>query len=408
MFSKLREKLKNWTQGLVKKTIVDEVREISKKEKAKKAPKKKKSAKKIKELNVPLEFNAGMQGYQPDLEKLKEEVKSIEKHKYIEPEKKIFDKEERGISEKIIEDIKHEEEEKKGFFKRIFSKITKVKISEDDFEVYSEELEMLLLENNVALEVAEKIVEQLKEKIVGKEFLKKEIESQIKFTFEDIIRDILIEPFDLIEKIRLKKADNKPYIILFCGINGTGKTTTIAKIAEMLKTKKLSSVLAAGDTFRAASIEQLKKHGEKLKIKVIAHEYGADPAAVGFDAIKYAEKNYIDVVLIDTAGRMYTEKNLMEQISKIARVCKPDSKIFLGESITGNDAIEQAKSFNQAIGIDGIILSKADIDEKGGTALSVGYITGKPILFLGTGQEYNAIEPFDKNKFIEKLGLKED
>ena len=176
----------------------------------------------------------------------------------------------------------------------------------------------------------------------------------------------------------------------------------------MLKTKKLSSVLAAGDTFRAASIEQLKKHGEKLKIKVIAHEYGADPAAVGFDAIKYAEKNYIDVVLIDTAGRMYTEKNLMEQISKIARVCKPDSKIFLGESITGNDAIEQAKSFNQAIGIDGIILSKADIDEKGGTALSVGYITGKPILFLGTGQEYNAIEPFDKNKFIEKLGLKED
>ena len=408
MFSKLREKLKNWTQGLVKKTIVDEVREISKKEKAKKAPKKKKRAKKIKELNVPLEFNAGMQGYQPDLEKLKEEVKSIEKHKYLEPEKKIFDKEERGISEKIIEDIKHEEEEKKGFFKRIFSKITKVKISEDDFEVYSEELEMLLLENNVALEVAEKIVEQLKEKIVGKEFLKKEIESQIKFTFEDIIRDILIEPFDLIEKIRLKKADNKPYIILFCGINGTGKTTTIAKIAEMLKTKKLSSVLAAGDTFRAASIEQLKKHGEKLKIKVIAHEYGADPAAVGFDAIKYAEKNYIDVVLIDTAGRMYTEKNLMEQISKIARVCKPDSKIFLGESITGNDAIEQAKSFNQAIGIDGIILSKADIDEKGGTALSVGYITGKPILFLGTGQEYNAIEPFDKNKFIEKLGLKED
>ena len=408
MFSKLREKLKNWTQGLVKKTIVDEVREISKKEKAKKAPKKKKSAKKIKELNVPLEFNAGMQGYQPDLEKLKEEVKSIEKHKYLEPEKKIFDKEERGISEKIIEDIKHEEEEKKGFFKRIFSKITKVKISEDDFEVYSEELEMLLLENNVALEVAEKIVEQLKEKIVGKEFLKKEIESQIKFTFEDIIRDILIEPFDLIEKIRLKKADNKPYIILFCGINGTGKTTTIAKIAEMLKTKKLSSVLAAGDTFRAASIEQLKKHGEKLKIKVIAHEYGADPAAVGFDAIKYAEKNYIDVVLIDTAGRMYTEKNLMEQISKIAKVCKPDTKIFLGESITGNDAIEQAKSFNQAIGIDGIILSKADIDEKGGTALSVGYITGKPILFLGTGQEYNAIEPFDKNKFIEKLGLKED
>jgi fused signal recognition particle receptor len=415
MFSKLKEKLKGWTQGIIKKAVVDEVQKKAKeqpKEKKKEVKeKKKKSAKEKKKTTKELKKKKENEEVEEILEEIKpseeilEEIKPVENHEFIIPEKKVFDKEERKIGEKILEDIKKEEKEKEGFFKKIFSKITKVKISEEDFEIYSEELEMLLLENNVALEVAEKIIEMLKEKIVGKEFLKKEIEAQIKFSFEDIIREILIEPFDLIEKIKLKKADGKPYVILFCGINGTGKTTTIAKIAEVLKHNKLSCVFAAADTFRAASIEQIKQHGEKLKIKVIAHEYGADPAAVGFDAIKYAEKNHVDAVLIDTAGRMYTEKNLMAQISKIAKVCNPDAKIFLGESVTGNDAIEQAKSFNEAIGIDGIILSKADIDEKGGTALSVGYITKKPILFLGTGQEYKDLEKFDKNKFVEKLGL---
>ena len=160
-----------------------------------------------------------------------------------------------------------------------------------------------------------------------KEFLKKEIEGQIKESLKDIIYKILIEPFDLIEKIKNKKdTEHKPYVILFCGINGTGKTTTIAKLANLLKEKKLSCVFAAGDTFRAASIEQLKKHGNKLNIPVISHEYGSDPAAVGFDAVKYAEKNHIDIVMIDTAGRMHTEKNLMAQVEKIAKVCNPDIK----------------------------------------------------------------------------------
>lgn len=394
MFNKLREKLKNWTQGLIKKAAVEEVQEVSKKEKAKKPIKEKKETK-IKEKS------------KKELRKeIKEEIIPIEEHKYVEPEKKVFDKEERQISEKILEDIKVEEEEKKSFFKRIFAGINKIKISEEDFEAYSEDLEMILLENNVAVEVSEKIIKQLKESIVGKEFLKKEIEGQIKESLKDIIYKILIEPFDLIEKIKDKKlTEHKPYIILFCGINGTGKTTTIAKIANLLKEKKLSCVLAAGDTFRAASIEQLRKHGTKLNIEVVSHKYGSDPASVGFDAIKYAEKNHIDVVLIDTAGRMHTEKNLMAQIEKIAKVCKPDTKLFIGESITGNDIIEQIKTFNNSVKIDGIILAKADIDEKGGTALSVGYTTGKPILYLGTGQEYKDLQKFDKNKFVESLGL---
>jgi len=388
MFGKLKEKLKSWTQGLIKKAVVEEVKEVSKKEKVKKPAKEVKERPKKKAKK-----------------EIKEEIKSIEEHVYLEPAPKTFDKEERKISEKVLEDIKAEEDEKKGFFSKIFSKITKIKISEEQFEEYSGDLEMVLLENNVALEVSEKMIKQLKENIVGKEFLKKEIEGQIKDTLKDIIHKILIEPFDLIDKIRLKKAENKPYIILFCGINGTGKTTSIAKFGNLLKEKKLSCVLAAGDTFRAASIEQLKKHGERLNIPVIAHEYGSDPASVGFDAIKYAEKNHLDVVLIDTAGRMHTEKNLMAQIEKIAKVCNPDLRLFVGESITGNDIIEQIKTFNQSVKIDGIILSKADIDEKGGTALSVGYTTGKPILYLGIGQEYKDLEKFDRNKFVESLGL---
>jgi fused signal recognition particle receptor len=397
MFNKLRDKLKSWTQGLISKAVVEEVKEVSKKEKAQKS---------IKVKKVTVKEKPRKEIKKEHKQEIKEEVKPIEEHKYIEPEKKVFDDKERQITNKVIEDIKIEEKEKKGFFSRIFSGINKIKISEEDFESYSNDLEMILLENNVAVEASEKIIKQLKENIVGKEFLKKEIEGQIKDSLKDIIYKILVEPFDIIEKIKDKKLnEHKPYIILFCGINGTGKTTTIAKFGNLLKEKKLSSVIAAGDTFRAASIEQIKKHGTKLGIEVIAHEYGSDPASVGFDAIKYAEKNHIDVVLIDTAGRMHTEKNLMAQIEKIAKVCKPDTKLFIGESITGNDIIEQIKVFNQSVTIDGIILSKADIDEKGGTALSVGYTTGKPILYLGTGQEYKDLEPFNKNKFVESLGL---
>jgi len=357
MFKFLKEKLGNW------------VKKVSKK--------------KTEEVEEPVK------------KKIKETVKKVEKKK--KEQKKKPKKEEK-------KEIEKPKEEKKGFFQRIKETILKVEISEEDFEVYADELEMLLLENNVALEVAEKIIKELKEKIVGKELLEKEIEGEINDSFREIIEEILIEPFDLVEKIKEKKG---PYVILLCGINGTGKTTTLAKLANSFKKQGISSVFAAADTFRAASIEQIKKHGDNLGINVIAHDYGTDPAAVGFDAIKYAEKNKIDCVLIDTAGRMHTAKNLMAQIEKVAKVTKPDTKIFVGESITGNDAIEQVKSFDWAVQIDGIILTKADIDEKGGTALSVGHVTKKPILYLGTGQEYDKIEKFDKEKFIEKLGLKE-
>ena len=368
MFEFLKEKLKNWA-GKISKHGEEE---------------------KISEKEI-------------DAEKLAKKTGKIKKEIRLEPS---LDKQLRG--ETLGEGLKNIEEPKKeSFFERIKSKIQKVKISEKEFAVYGEELEMLLMENNVASEVARRIISELKEKVVGKEFLKKEIEGQIRESLGDIIGEILVEPFSIADKIKEKAGDQakEPYVILFCGINGSGKTTTIAKIADHLKRNGISCVMAASDTFRAASIEQLKKHGEKIGIYVISQEYGADPAAVAFDAIKYAKRNFINCVLIDTAGRMHTAKNLIREIEKISRVCKPDLKIFVGESITGNDIIEQIKSFDWALNIDGVVLTKADIDEKGGTALSVGYILKKPILYLGTGQEYNQIEPFNKQKFIEKLGL---
>ncbi len=385
MFGKLKEKLKNWAKKVSEKTEPVEEQERHK-EKLKKPAEIKE---KIKEIPTPTKFEIGTQKIEPDLEEIKRISEELE-----------YSKKEIKLPEELKEIKKEKPKEKKSFFEKI--KIPKkIKVSEKDFEIYSEELKMLLLENNVAFEVAEKIIKELELDIVGKEFLKKEIESQIIDSLKDIIEKILIDPFKIEDRIKTKK----PYVILFCGINGTGKTTTIAKIAKSLQDKNLSCVMAAADTFRAASIEQIKKHAEKLGLKLISHDYGSDPASVGFDAVKYAEKNRIDSVLIDTAGRMHSEKNLLKELEKIKRVCKPDLKIFVGEAITGNDSVEQIKSFDWAIGIDGIILTKADTDEKGGTALSLGYITKKPILYLGTGQTYKDLTPFDKKKFIEELGL---
>jgi len=208
---------------------------------------------------------------------------------------------------------------------------------------------------------------------------------------------------NLFDRIDEKKEKREPFVICFLGINGSGKTTTIAKITKMLKDKGYSVVLAAADTFRAAAIDQLQEHADRLKVKIIKHDYGSDPAAVAYDAIKHANAKHIDVVLIDTAGRMHTNTNLTDEMKKIVRVSNPDLKIFVGESITGNDCIEQAKVFDEAVSIDGIILSKADVDEKGGAAISISYVTKKPILYLGTGQNYDDIKPFDSQIVVDSL-----
>jgi len=269
------------------------------------------------------------------------------------------------------------------------------------FEEMFEELQLILIQNNVAYSAVESIKNSLAERLIGRTLKEVNLTKELK----EAIESILINPPNFIGTIKESLEIKKPFVILFAGINGSGKTTTIAKIANYLLKNKLTVCLVAADTFRAAAIQQLEEHANKLKVPIIKKDYGSDPASVGFDAITHAKKNKIDVVLIDTAGRMQNKDSLMNEIEKIARVNKPDMRIFVGESITRNDATEQAKAFNKALSLSGIILSKADVDEKGGTAISVSAVTGKPILFLGTGQTYNDLEVFDKKKLIEKLGL---
>ena len=338
------------------------------------------------------------------LEEKKEKTKSVELTEKISQPELIEEETPITANDKKEYEQKETQPKSEGLFSKLKKLISNQKINDEDFDEFFNELELILIENNVAIEAIDNIKENLKKDTINKEIKKGKIKEEIENSLKKAIDNLMIQPFDLIEKIKEKKNEIKePFVILFLGINGSGKTTSIAKVANMLKNNNLSVILGAADTFRAASIEQLEKHGNNLNLKVIKQNYGSDPAAVAFDSIAYAKSHNIDVVLIDTAGRMHTKTDLIREMEKIVRVSKPDLKIFVAESITGNDAVEQAKVFNEAVNIDGIILTKADVDERGGTCISVSYVTGKPILFLGVGQEYKDLEKFNKEKIIESI-----
>ena len=263
-------------------------------------------------------------------------------------------------------------------------------------------LEMALMESDVALPVAEEIIREVKSDLVGK---KRKIGADTGAIAEQSLRNALLtilsrNYLDFDEYIKSKE---KPVKILFVGVNGTGKTTSIAKVARYLMNQNYSVVLAAGDTFRAGAIEQLEVHGNSLGLKVVKHKTGGDPAAVIFDAVEYAKAHNKDVVLADTAGRLHTNINLMDQMRKIVRVTKPDLLIFVDEAIAGNDAVERARLFNESVPIDGSILTKTDADAKGGSAISIAYITGKPVLFLGVGQTYPDLVKFEPQWLVDRL-----
>jgi fused signal recognition particle receptor len=268
-------------------------------------------------------------------------------------------------------------------------------------------LQMELLESDVAQEVVDDLSAGLKKDLLGLKLEKGQDASQvIENKLQEIVAGIFARAgrLDIVEKIRAKKeAKQGPFVIVFLGINGTGKTTTVAKVGNLLRKSGISVVVAAGDTHRAGAIEQLTQHAERLSLKVIAQRYGADPSAVGRDAVDYAKKHYIDAVLIDTAGRMQTSKNLMDEMSKIVRVVKPDIKLFVGDSLAGNDTINQAREFFQYANFDGAILTKIDADAKGGAAISIAHITSKPVAYVGVGQGYDDMIPFDPDKFITSL-----
>jgi len=347
-------------------------------------------------------------------DKLKEKLGSFKKvlgGAIEEKEKEIIQApphEKAVIKEKTAEVPKQEAQqkapEKIGILDKIKAAVLEQEfiIDENSLKDHLWELEIALLESDVALPVAEKIVESVKAELVGKRRkigsdTGKIVETAIK---NAILKVISVDSFDF--DAFIKKA-NKPVSIVFVGVNGTGKTTTIAKMAERFKEQGYSVVIAAGDTFRAGAIEQIERHAESLGIKLIKHQEGADPAAVVYDAIQFAKAKHKDIVLADTAGRMHTNINLMDQLKKVCRVNQPDLVIFVDEAVAGNDAVERARLFNSTVPFNGSILTKADADSKGGAAISISYTTGKPILFLGIGQTYKDLVRFEPQWLIARL-----
>jgi fused signal recognition particle receptor len=297
-------------------------------------------------------------------------------------------------------------EKLKSGFKGLVTKVTTTELKPENLQPILEDFKMSLAENDVAFPVADRICDELEKRLTGVQV--KRLDDRKKIV-EDSLRQVLLEvmltnnKIDLLKRIEEKRQKSEPYVVLFVGINGTGKTTTIAKVAQFLRNKGYSVVLAGSDTYRAGSIEQLEEHARRLGMRVIKHDYGADPAAVAYDAISHAKAHGINVVLIDTAGRMQTNQNLMNELAKVKRVVCPDLTVLTLDSLIGNDAVMQAEEFHKCVGVDATILTKVDADVKGGSALSVTYVTQKPILFIGVGQTYKDLELFNPEKFVNMI-----
>jgi fused signal recognition particle receptor len=290
--------------------------------------------------------------------------------------------------------------------KGLVEKVATTQLRAEQLRPILQDFKLNLIENDVAFSVADHISAEMEKRLDGVQVKRLEDKKQI---VKDNLRNVLMEILTPQEKINFlalaekKRMMKEPLVIVFVGINGTGKTTSIAKVARLLMKHGYSAVLACADTYRAGSIEQLEEHAKRLGIRMIKHTYGADPAAVAYDAINHAKAHGINAVLIDTAGRIQTDKNLMNELTKIKRVIKPDLTVLTVDSLTGNDAVMQAEEFHNSVGIDATILTKTDADIKGGSALSVTYVTKKPILFIGTGQKYDDLQEFKPEQFTQMI-----
>ena len=286
------------------------------------------------------------------------------------------------------------------------SKIIVTELKAEKLRPILDEFRFILIENDVAVPVAYYITDELEKRLDGVQVKRLgDRKDLVKDTLHDVLLEILTtkEEISLIDRIEKKRKNKEPYTILFVGINGTGKTTSIAKVTDFLMKKGFSVVLSGSDTYRPGSIEQLEQHSKKLGVRMIKHDYGADPAAVAYDTISHAQSRGINVVLIDTAGRIQTDRNLMSELAKIKRVVDPDLTILVIDALIGNDAVLQAEEFHKSVNVDGTILTKVDADVKGGASLSVAYVTGKPILFIGVGQEYKDLKAFEPEFFAQMI-----
>lgn len=285
----------------------------------------------------------------------------------------------------------------KDFSSNVKSSVAEKEIEEDELNPLLEQLRLRLLQNNVSLEAAEAIEDELREQLIGESVRRGKTEEKVEDAVKNVLLELLDDSFDL--ENALEDVEEPPVVFLM-GFNGAGKTTSAAKLTSLLQENGREVVLGAGDTFRAASIEQLKEHGEKLGAKVIAHEYESDPAAVGYDTVEHAENNG-KIAIVDTAGRSHADQNLMNELKKMVDVNKPDISFLVVDALAGNDVLEQAEAYKGMF--DAIIVAKMDVDENGGAIISISQKSGKPVAFIGTGQAYNDLEEFDKEEFVEEI-----
>lgn len=399
---KLSESVEKLSEKIRKKEVEAPVEKIEEVEKPIEKPEPKKEIKKP-EKKPEIPKPAKIKKREKPEKKVEAEEKPEELPK--EEEKAEIPKEEEPKEEKkgFLARLRRKpkkEEEKPTLKERVVGRVLERGVSGKDIDSLFGEMEFGLIEANVSLETMDFLKARMKEYLVGKQLKRGEIEREVRNTLEKILVEIFDQGEIELEKLAKTK---KPVSIVFLGFNGSGKTTSIAKLGKYLTSKKFRVVLAAGDTFRAASIEQLDVHGNRLGLKVIKHDYGADSAAVVYDAVEHAKSKGIDFVLADTAGRSHANRNLMDELKKIVRVNNPDLKILVMDSLTGNDLVEQGRNFDEAVGIDAMIFTKVDVNEKGGGMLSACYAVKKPILYIGLGQEYGDIEIFDPKKFVKDL-----
>ena len=407
MFKFLKKKLKRFEDQLeaeLQTELEKETKKVEEKQEKKIAEKPVEAPRSIEKPAVeePKKEIAKPKIEEPPQKKIEKPIKKPEERAELEKQrrKEEIDKQ---IEESIETELQHILRTRKSIEEIVKTEEARPSrgISEEKLDELLWDLEVGLLESDVAYSVIESIKKDIKEELKHVSFERSKVEELVENVLRNAITHVLksneINFNEFIEKSK------KPVVIMFVGVNGSGKTLSIAKIAYMLKKQGKTCVMAAGDTFRAGAIEQLEIHANNLDVKLIKHGPGADPAAVAYDAIEHARAKHKDVVLLDTAGRMQTNVNLMDEMAKIKRVAKPSMILFVGDALSGNDAVEQAKRFNEIVGIDGVILTKVDTDAKGGSALSVAYTIGKPLLFIGMGQRYEDQIPFDAQWMLDNI-----
>ncbi len=401
--------------GFLKKKLSESVERLSEKIRNKEEPPKipeeriEKSAAKIEERKIEekkFEVRPIHEKPKPVKPEVKKELQKTEPPKMEAVERRVERPAEKP-AERIVEKLAAVErpaekavEKKPGLMDRLTGRVFERKISEGDIDSLFEEMELGLMEANMTLETIDFIKTEMKRLLVGRQLKRGDVEKDVRASLENVLLEIF-DPGSLdLEKLAGEK---RPICIVFLGFNGSGKTTSIAKLGQYLKNRKFEVVLAAGDTWRSAAIEQLEVHGNRLGLKVIKHKYGADSAAVVYDAVEHAKAKGASFVLADTAGRSHANQNLMDELKKVVRVNKPDLKILVMDSLAGNDLVEQAKKFDEAVGVDAMIFTKVDVNEKGGGMVSACLAIKKPILYIGVGQDYKDIELFDAKKFVKDL-----